>query len=102
MPKFVDRIPCKKVLTPFVSLMQSDYFPRKSRMPSENYLALFLIRIFDYFCVLRYYYNDETHIQALLEANVLVTKGGAALATAAVRGLILIVSHKKQIVELYP
>ena len=27
---------------------------RKSRVPSDNYLALFLIRTFDYFCALRY------------------------------------------------
>ena len=49
-----------------------------------------------------HYHDDESHIHALLEANVLVSRGGAALATAAVRGLILTVSHKKQIGELYP
>ncbi len=26
---------------------------RKSRVPSDNYLAFFLIRTFDYFCILR-------------------------------------------------
>lgn len=49
-----------------------------------------------------HYHDDETHIHALLEANVLVSRGGAALATTAVRGLILTVSRKKQIGELYP
>ena len=49
-----------------------------------------------------YYHDDETHIRALLEANVFSPKGGAELATATVCGLILTILHKKQIGELYP
>ena len=49
-----------------------------------------------------HYHDDETHIRALLEANALTPKGGMELATATVRGLILTVSHKEQIGELYP
>ena len=49
-----------------------------------------------------HYHDDETHIRDLLEANALCPKGGAALATAAVRGLILTISHKEQIGSLYP
>lgn len=49
-----------------------------------------------------HYHDDETHIRALLEENQLMPTGGMELATAAVRGLILTVSHKKQIGPLYP
>ena len=49
-----------------------------------------------------HYHDDEAHIRALLETNALSPKGGAELATAAIRGLILTISHKKQIGELYP
>ncbi len=49
-----------------------------------------------------HYHDDETHIRNLLESNSLSPKGGAELATATVRGLILTISHKKQIGELYP
>lgn len=49
-----------------------------------------------------HYHDDKAHIRALLEANALTPKGGAELATATVRGLILTISHKEQIGELYP
>ncbi len=49
-----------------------------------------------------HYHDDETHIRELLEKYNLAPKGGASLAAAAVRGLILTVSHKTQIGALYP
>lgn len=49
-----------------------------------------------------HYHDDETHIRELLEKYDLAPKGGASLAAAAVRGLILTVSHKTQIGVLYP
>lgn len=49
-----------------------------------------------------HYHDDETHIRALLEESALHPRGGIALATAAIRGLILTVSHQEQIGELYP
>ena len=49
-----------------------------------------------------HYHDDETHIRELLEKNSLSPKGGTELAAATVRGLILTVSHKEQIGELYP
>ena len=49
-----------------------------------------------------HYHDDETHIRALLDGCGLQPKGGIALAAATVRGLILTVSHKDQIGELYP
>ena len=49
-----------------------------------------------------HYHDDETHIRALLESSGLQAKGGIVLATAAIRGLILTVSHQGQIGELYP
>ena len=49
-----------------------------------------------------HYHDDETHICALLEEGGLQPKGGMALATATVRGLILTVSHQEQIGALYP
>ena len=49
-----------------------------------------------------HYHDDETHIRLLLEKYDLVPNRGISLATATVRGLILTVSHKEQIGELYP
>ena len=49
-----------------------------------------------------HYHDDETHIRQLLEKYDLVPRRGASLAAATVRGLILTVSHKEQIGELYP
>ena len=49
-----------------------------------------------------HYHDDETHIRDLLETNSLYPTGGAELATATVRGLILTISHKEQIGSLYP
>lgn len=49
-----------------------------------------------------HYHDDETHIRLLLESTGLQPKGGIPLATAAIRGLILTVSHQEQIGELYP
>ena len=49
-----------------------------------------------------HYHDDETHIRQLLEKYDLVPKRGISLAAATVRGLVLTVSHKGQIGELYP
>ena len=49
-----------------------------------------------------HYHDDEMHIRLLLEKYDLVPNRGASLAAATVRGLILTVSHKEQIGELYP
>ena len=49
-----------------------------------------------------HYHDDETHIRALLEGGGLQPVGGIALAAAAIRGLILTVSHQEQIGALYP
>ena len=49
-----------------------------------------------------HYHDDETHIRQLLEKYDLVPKCGTSLAVATVFGLILTVSHKEQIGELYP
>ena len=49
-----------------------------------------------------HYHDDETHIRTLLEMGGLQPKGGMALATATVRGLILTVSHQEQMGVLYP
>ena len=49
-----------------------------------------------------HYHDDETHIRALLEGGGLQPKGGIALAAAAIRGLILTVSHQEQIGAMYP
>lgn len=49
-----------------------------------------------------HYHDDETHIRALLEYSGLQPEGGTALASAAIRGLILTVSHQEQIGALYP
>ena len=48
-----------------------------------------------------HYHDNEGHIRALLEESSLCPRGGTALA-AAVRGLILTVSHQDQIGQLYP
>ena len=49
-----------------------------------------------------HYHDGETHIRQLLEKNDLVPERGVSMAAATVRGLILTVSHKEQIGELYP
>ena len=49
-----------------------------------------------------HYHDDETHIRLLLEKYDLVPNRGISLAAATVRGLILTVSHKEQIRDLYP
>ena len=49
-----------------------------------------------------HYHDDEAHIRQLLEKYDLVPSRGISLAAATVRGLILTVSHKEQIGELYP
>ena len=49
-----------------------------------------------------HYHDDEAHIRLLLEKYGLVPSRGISLAAATVRGLILTVSHKEQIGELYP
>lgn len=49
-----------------------------------------------------HYHDDETHIRELLEVSGLLPRGGIALAAATVRGLILTVSHQKEIGERYP
>ena len=49
-----------------------------------------------------HYHDDETHIRALLESSGLQPQSGIALTAAAIRGLILTVSHQGQIGALYP
>lgn len=49
-----------------------------------------------------HYHDDETHIRLLLEKYDLAPNRGISLAATTVRGLILTVSHKEQIGELYP
>ena len=49
-----------------------------------------------------HYHDDEVHIRALLEGSGLQPKGGTPLAAAAIRSLILTVSHQEQIGEAYP
>ena len=49
-----------------------------------------------------HYHDGETHIRQLLEKYDLVPARGSSLVAATVRGLILTVSHKEQIGELYP
>ena len=49
-----------------------------------------------------HYHDDEAHIRLLLEKYDLVPRCDTSLASATVRGLILTVSHKEQIGELYP
>ena len=49
-----------------------------------------------------HYHDDKIHIRELLRTSGLQPRGGIALAAAAIRGLILTVSHEEQIGELYP
>ena len=49
-----------------------------------------------------HYHDDETHIRQILGKYGLVPKRGISLAAAAIRGLILTVSHQEQIGEWYP
>lgn len=49
-----------------------------------------------------HYHDDEVHIRSILEASGLEPNGGVELAVAAIRGLILTVSHQEEIGELYP
>lgn len=67
----------------------------------ENDVSLLLQRLPDDIKS-EHYHDDETHIRALLEKNELISRGGAELATATVRGLLLTISHKEQIGALYP
>ena len=80
---------CKRMAdTGVMTFIENDVASLLQRLP-ENVKA-------------EHYHDDETHIRDLLEANALCPKGGAVLATAAVRGLILTISHKEQIGSLYP
>lgn len=67
----------------------------------ENDAKLLLQRLSDDVKNL-HYHDDETHIRLLLKKHDLVPNRGISLAAATVRGLILTVSHKEQIGELYP
>ncbi|MBP1736779.1 MAG: TetR/AcrR family transcriptional regulator [Oscillospiraceae bacterium] len=49
-----------------------------------------------------HYHSDIVHITELLQSAGLTPHGGAALAAATVRGLLLMVSHRKEIGESYP
>lgn len=49
-----------------------------------------------------HYHADEVHIYQLLEESGLSPCAGRELTAATVRGLILTVSHREQIGELYP
>lgn len=64
--------------------------------------AEFLLRRLPQDILSTHYHDDEGHIRALLEESGLCPRGGTALAGAAVRGLILTVSHQDQIGQLYP
>lgn len=63
--------------------------------------AEFLLRRLPQDILSTHCHDDEGHIRALLEESGLCPCGGTALA-AAVRGLILTVSHQDQIGQLYP
>lgn len=63
--------------------------------------AEFLLRRLPQDILSTHYHDDEGHIRALPEVSGLCPRGGTALA-AAVRGLILTVSHQDQIGQLYP
>ena len=63
--------------------------------------AEFLLRRLPWDILSTHYHDDEGHIRALPEESGLCPRGGTALA-AAVRGLILTVSHREQIGEQYP
>lgn len=47
-------------------------------------------------------HSDEVHVRELLESAGLVPAGGMALASAVVRGLMLTISHQREIGKLYP
>lgn len=64
--------------------------------------AEFLLRRLPQDILSTHYHDDEGHIRALLEESGLCPRSGTALAAAAVRGLILTVSHQDQIGQLYP
>ncbi len=64
--------------------------------------AEFLLRRLPQDILSTHYHGDEGYIRALPEASGLCPRGGTALAAAAVRGLILTVSHQDQIGQLYP
>ncbi len=64
--------------------------------------AEFLLRRLPQDILSTHYHDDEGHIRALPEESGLCPRGGTALAAAAVRGLILTVSHQDQIGQLYP
>lgn len=64
--------------------------------------AEFLLRRLPQDILSTHYHDDEGHIRALPEESGLCPCGGTALAAAAVRGLILTVSHQDQIGQLYP
>lgn len=49
-----------------------------------------------------HYHSDAVHIRALLERSALAPRGGMELAVAAIRGLILTVSHREEIGEQCP
>lgn len=49
-----------------------------------------------------HYHDDEAHVCELLREGGFAPKGGAELAVATVRGLILTVSHRDEIGEKYP
>lgn len=63
--------------------------------------AEFLLRRLPQDILSTHYHDDEGHIRALPEESGLCPRGGTALA-AAVRGLILTVTHQDQIGQLYP
>lgn len=63
--------------------------------------AEFLLRRLPQDILSTHCHDDEGHIRALPEESGLCPRGGTALA-AAVRGLILTVSHQDQIGQLYP
>lgn len=64
--------------------------------------AEFLLRRLPNEIITEHYHDDEAHIRALLERSGLQPRGGTELAAAAVRGLVLTVSHQEQIGALYP
>lgn len=63
--------------------------------------AEFLLRRLPQDILSTHYHDNEGHIRALPEESGLCPRGGTALA-AAVRGLILTVSHQDQMGQLYP
>ena len=64
--------------------------------------AEFLLRRLPQDILSTHYHGDEGYIRELPESSGLCPRGGTALAAAAVRGLILTVSHQDQIGQLYP